>query len=59
MEWTQESFFSSEVRGQALNRIDVKDFAIVFGGALQGTLVIPPNDRIDRIIGKYALGLQR
>ena len=42
--WT-EDFFNSKFGGKPLDKIDVKDFATVFGGAIQATLATPPKDR--------------
>ena len=42
--WT-EDFFNNKLGGKSMDKIDVKDFAIAFGGALQGILAIPPKDR--------------
>ena len=42
--WTQD-FFNSKLGGKPLDKIDVKDFAIAFGGAIQATLATPPKDR--------------
>ena len=37
--------FNSKFGSKPLDKIDVKDFAMVFGGALKATLATPPKDR--------------
>lgn len=42
--WTQD-LFDSKLGDKPLDKIDVKDFATAFGGAMQGVLATPPKDR--------------
>ena len=42
--WT-EDLFKSKFGDKPLDKIDLKDFAIAFGGALQTALATPPKDR--------------
>ena len=42
--WTQD-FFNSKMGGKPLDKIDVQDFALAFGGAIRATLATPPKDR--------------
>ena len=40
-----QDLLNSKLGGKPLDKIDVKDFAIAFGGALKAILAIPPKDR--------------
>ena len=40
-----EDLFKSKFGSKPLDKIDLQDFAIAFGGAIKATLAIPPKDR--------------